>query len=1764
MIRKLLRSLLIASALLVPTLAFAEKIYNRPDLADAAVRLEAAFAKEAPVQAGQTTQKLLAESGIAASASSDYNKRRAISMLARTVQLNPNDSDSWLLLSQLFRAIDTKNWSERYEFMRRAQASAYKAYLVASTPQLEATALLALAKLYGTNAYSANWRAALDAYAASLKIFEIPGIRKDYEALRAKYGFRYTDYTVQSDSSTPRVCFKFSEQLQGGKTDYAPFVATTGLANPAIFVEGRELCLEGVQHGQTYNFVLRQGIPSQVDETLLKSVDLKIEIPNRTAQVRSVGRNYVLPTTGQDGLPLMSVNTSQLDVEVYRIGDRNIVPAIRSENFLSQLASYTFKDIGLNQGVKVWTGTLDTKYDINKDVVTTFPVVEALGKMEPGIYVLSAVPHKDPKTAAAQSSSEDSDGEDYDEESWKQRATQWFVVSDLGLTAFKSKEGIHVLARSLSNADPVSKAEVRLLARNNDVLATKTLDELGHAAFDPGLARGEGALEPGLIVVSTGSDYNFINLNQSSFDLSDRGVKGRPASGPVDVYVFAERGVYRPAETVHLTALLRDGRGVAMDKIPLTAVIRRPDGVEFRRVQVEDKGLGGRTLDVAMPADAAHGTWRVAFYTDPKAQPVGSTTFLVEDYVAERLEMTLTAPDSALRPGAESEVTINARYLFGAPGADLKITGTTTLRPASAPPFPILKDYAIGLDKEEFQTVNNGIDAEATTNAQGKGTLAFQVPETTTPKPAELMVLVSLDEDGGRSVTRTITLPVLPKGPVIGIKQKFTELGENQPATFDAIVVNTDGQMQPASRINWTLSRINRSYQWFYNEGRWNYESVERKTKVAEGVASTNGKAPASISANVSLGTYKLEMRAPDLGETAQSSVTFTAGYSGVQSADTPDLLEMTIDKAAYVAGDTMQVKLSPRFDGKATLAVISDTIHDLQIVDVSKGGTTVKIPVKSEWGAGAYLVALAHRPLDTAAKRLPGRALGLTWFQVDKDKRALTVDINVPETTLPAREITVPVKVSGLAAGEDAYVTLAAVDVGILNLTRYETPNPTQYFFGQKQLSTDITDLYGYLIDGMQGTKGGIRSGGDSLPGNFETLPPTEEPLALFSGIVKVGPDGIANIPLSLPAFNGSGRLMAVAWSKDRVGSASRDLPIRDPVVTLVTLPRFLAIGDRTQLYLQIDNVDGPNGDYVVDFDLNGPVTARAEDLHRVLKLERGKKARITLPITATGNGLAQIGMAMRGPETNGEALAINRNYKLGIVPGTVSTARRIIREIKPGESMTLSTDLLDNIIPDTGAVTLSVSMMSEIDVPGLLGGLDRYPYGCTEQLTSRALPLLYLNQLSATESMPADEGVDERIRNTIERILSRQTTNGSFGLWSAGSGGSYWLDAYVVDFLTRAREMKYEVSDKAFNLALDRLRNYVANTTEISSGDAPAIAYSVYVLARNGRPVMGDLRYLADTKLNVFTSASARARLAAALALLGDRGRAQSTYASAINQMGKLDPKATYYYYDSYLTEAAGTLALGPESGATADQTQALAQNVAARFMTRDYTSTQEKVWMVMAAQALAKDAAAGISLKLDGASKPAPLYRAYRDTTLDRKPVTLTNDGSANIKAVVNVLGNPLTPEPAASKGYTVERTYYDMDGKKVDPTRVKQNTRLVTVLTVTEPAAQQAQLLLVDRLPAGFEIDNPKLVDGSSVGNLSWLKTGLAPDHTEYRDDKFIASFDRRVRQPNSISVAYIVRAVSPGTYMHPPATAEDMYRPERFGRTATGTVEVVTE
>src|SRR5258708_4315887 len=396
----------------------ADKAFRRDDLADLAIKLEAQIKSEAgPVAKSAATLRADAD---AAFKRSDF--RAGLQTLGQIATIAPDDSGNWLRLARTIFQIRSATTTEQTFLLERASTAAYIAYQRAGNAAEEADALAVLGRSLSDRKL---WRPALDALRLSLDMREVAEVRGSYEKLRDEHGFRLLDYTVDSDAASPRACFQFSEDL-AKRTDFAPFLALAGSDKPALSSEEKQLCVEGLKHGERYNINLRAGLPSGVKETLPKSAEFNVYVRDRKPFVRFTGRAYVLPRTGQQGIPLVSVNTQSVSVQVFRIGDRNLINTVIGSDFQRALSSYELSDLGGERGVKVWSGELATVATLNTDVTTAFPVDQALGDLQPGVYAMTAV-------AKAPGSGSDDSGS---------LATQWFLVSDLGLTAFSGNDGL--------------------------------------------------------------------------------------------------------------------------------------------------------------------------------------------------------------------------------------------------------------------------------------------------------------------------------------------------------------------------------------------------------------------------------------------------------------------------------------------------------------------------------------------------------------------------------------------------------------------------------------------------------------------------------------------------------------------------------------------------------------------------------------------------------------------------------------------------------------------------------------------------------------------------------------------------------------------------------------------------------------------------------------------------------------------------------------------------------------------------------------------------------------------------------------------------------------------------------------------------------------------------------------------------------------------------------------------------------------------------
>ncbi|MGH6931287.1 MAG: MG2 domain-containing protein [Dongiaceae bacterium] len=1722
-------SRLISLVFLLVAFSSATRAQDFPNLAASADRylidIQSRFTEERDLLAGQASRL----DGVSAIERKEWTK--AVNALEHAIALGADDFRSWIELSAALRATDR---------VGDAIAAAYSAWQAASETADRARALFALGRLLDQVDRA---REAIQVFQAGLNLEWNQEIFDRMQVLTDATAFRLVGAVPQLDGEQASICLQFRNNLKDTKAvHYEDYVKLEPAAQPTFTVTGDTLCLHGLEFGARYDLNILAGLPSIDDERMESADSVAVAIGDRMPSVGFPGSTYVLPKVGSAGIPLISVNVDRAELHLLRVTDRNLVQQIQQGRLLRSLDGYERSQVSQDIGEELWTGELEIVSRKNLRVTTLVPIAEILKETKPGIYVLTAErPGEDPY-------------------GWNYRATQWFVISDLGLTTFSGADGAHVFARSLSTGQPIEGVDLRLYARNNDELASGVTDSSGIGSFDPGLLRGTGGRVATALMARAGDgDFTFIDLTRPAFDLSDRGVGGRPAPGAMDAFFYTDRGVYRPGETAQLIVLLRDNAGTAIDGMPLTTRIFRPDGVLASEQMFNADRGGGYHIPLPISDAALTGNWNVYAHIDPKGPAVGSTSFLVEDVVPARIEVKVKSSVDHLSIDSVAKIAVDARYFYGAPASGLPVKATMMVS-RNDTPVAAYPDYTFTLADETVSARQFPL-SDARTDDSGHAELDAVLENIpSTPQPLKATLNVEVLELGGRPVIEAIELPIDNQPILVGLKPLFPDgqVPNGVEAAFDVIATTSAGTPANVDKLRYQFVREDWDYQWYYNGGYWDYEIAIRDQPLSSGELALAAGVPGHIGAVVEWGRFRVEIFDPASG--AAASYRFSSGWwTSPGSALTPDKLQITTDRELYNAGDTATAFIKAPFAGPMLVAIATDRVLETRMIDADPNGTEITIPVEAKWGAGAYLLATAYRPSGAGDAHGPGRAVGVAWLGLDPAARTLNVALSIPDVVLPRQTIDLPVLVTGRDDDDKAFLTVAAVDEGILQLTEFTTPDPRKFLFGKRRLGIEIRDLYGNLINGKDGDRGSVRSGGDASALARRGAPPVNiQMVALFSGIVELDAEGRASVPLVLPDFNGRLRLMAIAYDRDKVGMSDGALVVRDPVVVQTSMPRFLATGDQSELIVTLQNIAGASGSYQVNLAADGPVsiTEGASSSH---DLASGSGASVRVKLSAIGIGESLISLSVTGP---GES-RIDRQLKLGVRPPQLSIVERTSRRLEPGESLTLSQAALERFVAGSGELYASFSPKPNLDVPGLLRSLDRYPYGCLEQTTSRAMPLLYVGDVARLWQVTEENvsnATQSRVQQAIFRVSERQRFDGGFGMWRSDSTTETWLSAYAMEFLVRARQQGYSVSDLVLEQGLRWLDQYSQNFQQDDAEDLGARAYAHYVLARMNAGDLSSLRYLHDNWLKRMPTGLAAAQIGAALEMHGDRGRAAVTFKFAVDKVER--ERRALRDYGSALRDLAATLTLLLETKVASENPAPLLDRLVGLQFATEYLSTQEQAWLVMAAKAVADGNSDQMTLSIDG------VVQEPNADSLDIRPapielqhgLSVSNAGSSPVWATATIMGAPIEDLPATSKGFSIVRKYFTLDGTEVSLDKIKQSDILVVVISGTADGHDNRQALVVDLLPAGFEIENARLADARTTEQIGWLSGLVATQYVEFRDDRFIAAFDLDWGQRN-YKVAYLVRAVTPGRYRLPASQVEDMYLPENRARTAMGNVTV---
>lgn len=1558
---------------------------------------------------------------------------------------------------------------------------------------------------------------------------------------RAAASFEYVAYELSVEQSRPGVCLGFSEPLpRARQAELAPFVAVEPAADLALSARGSRLCATGLEHGGVYRLTVRKGLAAASGARLAEEVSLELRVPDRSPSLAFAGRGTLLPLRPGTGLPLRSVNVERARLALYRVGERNLLAQLEEGRLGQALDGWDESRLAERAGERVGVATVTIAARRNQEVQTLVPLAALEPVLRPGLYVAIASP------------------EGADPEPWEGRATQWFTVSDVALTAARAADGLTVVARSLATARPLENVHLELLARNNEPLASLRTDAQGRARIPAARLAGEGGSAPRLLLARRGEgDLAFLELDRPPLDLVELGVDGRTPPGPLDAFLWTDRGVVRPGETLHLGALLRDAAARAVPDLPLTLKVLRPDGVEASRLVLATDPLGGATAQLPIAPDAFSGPWTLTAHAAADGPAVGSTSFLVEDFVPPRLELSLRPPAGPVDPTRPIEVAIEGHYLYGAPAADLAGEAELQIRPAERP-FPELPGYAFGLAEETV--LPEAVPAVGfTTDANGAARAALApetLPETT--RPLEAVIRARLLDVDGRPAQAEAVVRLRPAGRVIGLRAAFEgTLPEGGEATFAVALVEPSGRPTGPARLAWTLFAEEYDVTWFERDGRFEAEPVVRDTLLAEGTLDVGADGGGRLAVPVTSGRFRIEVADPEgIGAT---SLRFGAGWwaAPVEAGERPERLRVAAEPAAEPG--RVRVRIEPGFDARVTLLVADRAVRAVHELEVPEAGLATELEVGPVGPGGLHLLASAVSASGAVLPRLPVRAVGAAWLPGPLAERRLELALELPEAIRPRSTLAVRAR---LAPGPEAgpvRLVLAMVDDAILGLTRFVPPDPVGHHLGRRALGVELRDPYGRLID-PAGEIGRVVTGGDrrvalQLQGldvrTFETV-------ATMTGPLEPGPDGTVEASFEVPDVSGRLRVMAVAWSAERVGAADATVLVRPPLLAELARPRFLAPGDRAELRLDLVLADAPAGDYEVRLQTEGPLALdRTALTFRQLVADRRRFARLALeagPVPGTG----RIRLVATGPD----GFRLERAFALAVRPAAPWLTRRQLVALEPGRSLELGPALASELLPGTARLSLGLATVPAFDVPGLLAELDRYPYGCAEQVVSRALPLLAAERLGGRPALARPE---EAVQRAIGRLASLEAAGGGFASWSAAGERELWLTAYVLDFLESARAAGVPVPEGLRRRTLGWLATRLAGLGE-SPQELAAGAYAALVLARATAADPSRLRYLALRAEAALPSDAARIQLAAALGRLGERDLVGRLLAGLGG--GRRVPEQDWLAdYGSELRDDALVLAVAAEERLLpARALLPLAERTARRAAAEPWLSTQEQAWLLRAAAALQDGPGRGgsgeILASLDGErlAGPGPLARTLA-VAPDRPAAALRNEGRGTLWAAVGVSGIPAAPGPAESRGFELERRLLTLEGEPVDPARIRQSQQILVLLEgrVVDPGRHRA--LVVDLLPAGLELESARLVGSPALERLSWLGRLDEPLFLGLRDDRFVAALELGARRPG-FRLAYLARAVTPGRYVLPGAQVEDMDAPARLARTAAGRLAVL--
>lgn len=1549
----------------------------------------------------------------------------------------------------------------------------------------------------------------------------------------------YFSAGLSADQETPKL--KVSPAVDDLNVEFSPSREGLMSYHPGLVLRGAFQC------GGRYSVTLPQTLLAHDGQTLGET-SVQFEVPHRPADLRITGGQGILIPDGNLALDLQCVNIDGVRMSASRLHANNLVAFLQGRNDQATMRSL----------VRERTRSLDLPKDTPKTIALDLR------------QLLGAQP--DLQTAKPNASINGIYRISIDDtnEYWN-RDTATVAITDLGLTAKRGRDGWLVWVLSLRTAQPQAGVTVMARSFNNQVLAQATSDDTGIAVLN--IPEGHADGPAWLLTAERNGDLNYLLPDRQGWMVDSVDQSGRAWGEHYDAMLYTERGVYRPGDTVHLTGILRDLQGSRPPAFPICVKVTRPDGRVVAELPCQPQSDRQGTFQIDYPSSASGqtGIYRFDVCIPGAKESLGSVTAQVEAFVPIRIAVDAAATQPRFLKESPI-VRTTARYLFGQPAAGLSVTASGTWQrvPFQSKSHPDFRFGDFGGRNQQALTQVNGALGE-----DGECELTIASPTDERSGVWSANVAASVMESGGRTVSTSCKLEVDTAGVHLGIRPPEKQVVVvNQPTQIDWVIV--DGHDAPVNSrpVRFTLSRIDYDTVIVQVNGRPVWKTVERSVEVQSNQIADEETPNGSINITCpTAGRYRL--RLVDVQSSCATQIELYASTNRSDRVDVPlqqpEQLEIVLDQSKYRPGDTAGVLIRAPFPGQLLLTVESNRIHDRRIVTLEGNSQLIELPVPADLRGGAYVTATVIRGIDPGKSDwLPHRACGVARLEIDPSLRELPLKLQTSGQALPGSilKVRATIERSEVVAADQAkrpVVHLWAVDEGILLTTRYSTPRPLDFFHKIRKLGVSSADVYSDLLPDPLRPASMTRIGadkGEKSDNDLDALRrgpvdiPRAAPAVVWRTLQQISEDGSLDVDLSVPPLTGTLRVMAVVVDQDRYGSADTQVTVTSPLLVESTWPRAAAPGDSFRVPVKVFNTTLQPLEVSVRAVVSGPVATSfaSNDEPRpttVITVEPHKSHLQWLYVKGCGIGPVTARIEASATSSEGGSLdAVSENGMAFRSAMPLDSETSVVRH-KVGEPLTL--DAPTGFLGGTTRTSISISGAPSVELNPALDALIGYPYGCGEQTSSRLYALIAAQNWLASDASRLDkntgtpsarqEFVNQLINAGVHRLWSMQNRNGGIGYWEHGDSNP-WVSAYAAGAIVAARDAGLQI-DVRFTTDL---ANYLERVLEGRSGtesDDNTRAYLCRILASLDKPKHGWMSRLSDRM--EFLDAEGRAHLASAWIRLGRKDRAASVLpedtfrlSAVASTSGRITSRVRQ---DAVLLQT--LLELDPNHAAIPPLVQRLMD------------SRQKHGWMntlenATAISALARyRTASHVPSEFTGTLRRGITESAFSHSTplqdrwtADGEPLTIASQGQGEFYVVRTVEGLRVNGKVVPyDRRLAVRRMWLDRFGKPVDVSRLRVGDLIQVAIEITSADAREQipNVAIVDVLPGGVEIENPRLATSAKSDGVAHD----VADHVEFLDDR--AVLFSGVTSHTKV-FRYSVRVTTVGKFNWPPIQASSMYDP----------------